>query len=59
MIQQDIPVFACPEKQRSSLGNGKIQRNGRMVPQAIVSILGKCAGEIVLENLDQQAPVVA
>ena len=27
--------------------------------QAIIYVLEKCAGEIVLENLDQQAPVVA
>ena len=27
--------------------------------QAIVSVLEKCAGEILLEILDQQAPVVA
>ena len=59
MVQQDLPVFACPEKQRSSLGVGRSQRNGRMELQAIVSVLETCAGEIVLEDLDQQAPVVS
>ena len=59
MVQQDLPVFACPEKQRSSLGVGRSQSNGRMDLQAIVSVLEKCAGETVLETLDQQAPVVA
>ena len=59
MVQQDLPVFACPEKQRSSLGVGRSQSNGRMDLQAIVSVLEKCAGETVLETLDQQASVVA